>query len=79
MAEHREGLQESKPDLCAACGDWLRDHPDGYQECSQCGVRSPEQVVERRTCIVCAGPMVFLDETTCSDRCDRILDTWPEP
>jgi ribosomal protein S27AE len=28
---------------CATCSDWISKHPDGYWECSQCGVTTPQE------------------------------------
>jgi hypothetical protein len=58
------------------CDDCARPMPlTGESLCRSCHAEDER----RRTCIVCRGPKVFLDDETCSDLCDAALATWPEP
>jgi hypothetical protein len=63
-------------DNCDECDECARPMLlTGNSLCDSCH----EWDLRRLTCIVCGGPKVFLDDETCSDRCDLELEGWPEP
>lgn len=65
--------RDADEDHCDECG---RSMPlTGDSLCLTCD----EADKRRYTCLACGGPKVFLDEETCSDACDEVIATWPEP